>query len=260
MTPTNVRRAALLSSFAGVLALAGCSAGADIYVEPTTTERTPSTVCALGPDVCDRTFDLGVSATDQARFVGFLELVVAYADVARAAREEVTSACTSIADGLGAPRPAPGPDARANVRATCAAAADALRGAPERPFDLVVAPATCTPVPPPACATALAPRAHCVPGAVTVAMHDGASAEAARLGQTLLVNVGLLHDVRTRLDLAAQLAASLSSAAGDAAAGGSGAVATSCGSEATAEAAEATADLRLAAELAALVLPLAAPR
>ena len=232
-------RTCILDSVYAVLGLAliaggaGCSAGSDIYVEPTKTDRTSSGLCGLTPDqdVCARTFALGVGADQQARFVGFLESTTAFASTAQAARDEMSRACEAILDGLGAPRPTVAATASVQdvARAYCGAAAAAVNAKTERSaFTLTAAAPACSSVPPPACALDRTPRPHCAPSVVTLTMHDGASADAQAVGSALLKSLGLVLDVKSRFEAAAARSSSFAENAAASSAGGDGTLAASC--------------------------------
>jgi len=237
----------------GLLAgVAGCSAGADIYVEPTKTDRTSSGLCGLTPgqDVCARSFDLGVGADQHARFVGFLESTTAFAGTAQAARDEASRACETTLDGLGAPRPTL--EASASVqdvaRSLCSAAAAAVKAQTERDaFTLTTTASACAKVPPPACALDQAPRTRCAPSVVTLTMHDGASAHAQTVGAVLQKSLALAFDVKSRFETAAELSSSLTATAGTT--GGESALAVSCAAEAVSLVDAATSDVGAAAQL-----------
>ena len=238
---------------------AGCSAGADIYVEPTKTDHTTSGLCGLLPeqDVCARTFDLGVGADQQARFVGFLESTTAFAATAHAARDEVAHACEAILDGLGARRPTVATSASVQdaTRALCTAAEAAVKAQTERAaFTLTTTAPACARVPAPACAVDRTPRTRCAPNVVTLTLLDGASPHAQAVGATLSKSLGLVLDVKSRLDAAAELTSAVAASSADGTVGGDSALAQSCMAEAVALASGATSDLQVAVQLSSVLV------
>ncbi|HSO35032.1 MAG TPA: hypothetical protein VLT33_21040 [Labilithrix sp.] len=255
---TRLVRGSLGAAFGLLLAASGCSAGADIYVQPTKTDRSQCGLAA-GQDVCARAFDLGVAAGQQAKFVGFLESVTAFAGHAHEARDEVSRACESILDGLGAPRPAAatGANARDRARTACAAAEAAIAAEHERSsFTLTASLPVCTKAPPPACASVASPRTKCGASSVTLTMHDGASDRARLAGGVLQKNLALFLDVKSRIEAASELTSAVAASAGDGAAGGDGALAHACVTDAVALARDATDDISVAVELSARFSPL----
>ncbi len=249
----------LLAALGGALlaCAAGCSAGSDIYVEPTKTERTSSGLCGLTPDqdVCARTFDLGVGADEQARFVGFLESVTAFAAVARAARDDASRACEAALDALGAPRPTFAVSASAHdvARALCSAAEAAVKAQTDRDaFTLnTTSPACARSVPPPACALDRTPRTQCAPTVVTLTMNDGSSVHAQAVGAALLKSLGLALDAKSRFEVAATLSSGLTAGAPAGAEGGDSALAVGCRVEAVKLVDSAISEITLAAQLSA---------